>query len=122
MRAFNARKTCKEHYLFKNKFKKLSLTNKDGGIGVFRVRKLEDTNYKIFGDVFAMRYCFQQINKILINAKYGLSIGQFIRIVEKANKLQIKDIGLTREAFYKYDFKKIADALNKYKSLKIKED
>lgn len=122
MRAFNARKTCKEHYLFKNKFKKLSLTNKDGGIGVFRVRKLEDTNYKIFGDVFAMRYCFQQINKILINAKYGLSVGQFIRIVEKANKLQIKDIGLTREAFYKYDFKKIDDALNRYKSLKIKAD
>ena len=113
MRTYNARKTCKEHYLFKNKFRKLSLTNKDGGIGVFRVRKLEDTNYKIFGDVFAMRYCFEQINKILINAKYGLSIGQSIRIVEKAHKLKIKDLGLTREDFYKCDFKKIAEALEK---------
>lgn len=111
MRAFNARKTCKQHYLFKNKFRKLSLTNKDGETGVFRVRELENTDYKIFGDIFAMRYCFEQINKILIGAKYGLSIGQFIRIVEKAHKLKIEDIGLTREDFYKFDFKKIADAL-----------
>lgn len=122
MKAYNSRKTCKEHYLFKNKFKKLSLTNKSGWIGVIRVRKLEDTNYKIFGDFFATRYCFEQINKILIGAKYGLSIGQFIKIVERTHKLQIKDIGLTRKDFYKYDFKKIADALNRYNSLKIKEE
>ena len=115
MRAFNKRKTCKEHYLFKNKFRKLSITNKDGETGVFRVRKLEDTNYRIFGNVFTMRYCFEQINKILIGAKYGLSIGQFIRIVEKSNNVKIKDIGLTREDFFKFDYNKIGNALKKYR-------
>ena len=118
MKAYNSRKTCREHYLFKNKFRKLSLTNKDGETGVFRVRKLEDTNYKIFGDVFAIRYCFDQMNKILINAKHGVSVRQSIAFIEKIHGIKMQDLGLTRQDFISKDIKKIADALNKYKSLK----
>ena len=113
MKAFNRRKTCKEHYLFKNKFRKISLTNKDGATGVFRVRKLEDNDYKIICDFFAARYCFDQLNKILIGAKSGVSIGQFIKFIEKTHEIKIEDIGLTREDFSKGDIKKIANALER---------
>ena len=123
MRAFNARKTCKEHYLFKNKQRKLSLTNKDGGKGIFKVKRIGRTsNYVISGNAFAMRYCFQQLNKILINAKHGASVGQFIEFIEEIHGIKIQDLGLTRHDFIHKDIKKMADALNKYKSLKIEED
>lgn len=122
MRAFNARKTCKEHYLFKNKFGKLSLTNKDGGIGVFRVRKLEDTNYKIFGDVFAMRYCFKEIKKILTGSRDCLSITEFIKRFEKAHNIKIKNIGLTRKDFSKNDMEKMFNALKINRMSKAGDD
>ncbi|WP_349764326.1 hypothetical protein [Fusobacterium sp. SYSU M8D902] len=122
MRAFNARKTYREHYLFKHKFRKLSLINKDGGIGVFKVRKLEDTNYKIFGNIFAMRYCFKEIKKILIGSRDGLSITEFIKRFEKAHNIKIKDIGLTRKDFSKNDIEKIFNALKINKVSKVRED
>lgn len=122
MKAYNARKTCKEHYLFKNKQRKLGLTNKDGGKGIFKVKRIGRTsNYVILGDAFATRYCFQQLNKILINAKHGASVGQSIAFIEKIHGIKMQDLGLTRQDFMRKDIKKIADALNRYKSLKIEE-
>lgn len=119
MKAYNSRKTCREHWLFKNKFRKLSLTNKDGGIGVFRVRKLKENKYTIFGDYYTVRYCFKELKKVLTGSNRGLSISNFIRIFERDFKVKIEDIGLTRQDFIIKDIKKIADALNKYKSLNI---
>lgn len=100
MKAYNSRKTCREHWLFKNKFRKLSLTNKDGGIGVFRVRKLKENNYVIFGDFYATRYCFKELKKLLTRSNRDLSISDFIRIFEKNYKVKIEDIGLTKQDFY----------------------
>lgn len=116
MKAFNRRKTCKEHYLFKNKFRKISFTNKDGGIGVFRVRKLEDNNYTIFGNDFAMRYCFKEIKKILIGSRDGLSITEFIKLFEKTHNIKIKNIGLTRKDFSKNDVEKMLSSLKAWKA------
>lgn len=112
MKAYNSRKTCREHYLFKNKFRKLSLTNKVGGIGVFRVRKLKENNYVIFGDFYATRYCFKELKKLLTGSNRDLSISDFIRIFEKNYKVKIEDIGLTKQDFYnKNNIDKINNAL-----------
>ena len=114
MRKYNARKTCKQHWLFKNKQRKLGLTNKNGGKGVFKVKRIGRTgNYVIFGGAFAMRYCFEQMNKILINAKHGASIGQSITFIEKIHGIKIQDLGLTRQDFMHKNVKKIAEALEK---------
>ena len=123
MRTYNARKTCKEHYLFKNKFRKLSLTNKDGETGVFRVRKLKENNYAIFGDFFATRYCFKELKKVLTGSKRDLSIADFIRIFEKNYKVKIEDIELTRQDFYNKDnIEKINNALKTNGLVKVGDD
>lgn len=123
MKAYNSRKTCREHYLFKNKFRKLSLTNKVGGIGVFRVRKLKENNYVIFGDFYATRYCFKELKKLLTGSNRDLSISDFIRIFEKNYKVKIEDIGLTKQDFYnKNNIDKINNALKENGLIKADGD
>lgn len=112
MKAFNSRKTCKQHWLFKNKQHKLSLTNNNGICGVFKAKKIRQSNdYAVIGDVFANRYCFNQINKILIKAKCGASIGQQISFIEDIYGTKIKNLGLTRQDFIFKDITEIAQVI-----------
>ncbi len=111
MKAPNSRKTCKQHYLFKHKQRKLSLTNKDGESGVFKAVKLEGTNFMIYGDSFAMRYCFREIKKIVNGTRNTLSIGEMIDRFEIAHNVKIERLGLTREDFAKENIDKIVRAL-----------
>lgn len=111
MRAFNARKTCKQHWLFKKRFRKLSLTSKDGITGVFRVRKLVANDYLISGENFAKHYCIYQINKIIIDSEKERSIGQTIRWFEIFQRSEIADLGLTRQDFVRKDIRKIMESL-----------
>ena len=115
MKAFNSRKTCKQHWLFKKRFGKLSLTNKDGLTGVFKVKKIISNDYAIFGEGFTKKYCIAQINKIIIGSEKEYSIGKTIRWFEIFQRVQIADLGLTRYDFLKNDIVKIDNALKKYR-------
>lgn len=114
MKAYNSRKTPREIYLFRKKFRKLSLsyqqiyTGFNGErktcviTGVFKVKQNKGS-YLIFGDSFKMRSCFRIINKIVNNTSNTLSITQTIKYLEEGYNIKISELGITRKEFFQKD-------------------
>ena len=114
MKAYNSRKTPREIYLIKKKFRKLSLsyqqiyTGFNGErktcviTGVFKVKQNKGS-YLIFGDSFKMRSCFRIINKIVNNTSNTLSITQTIKYLEEGYNIKISELGITRKEFFQKD-------------------
>lgn len=114
MKAYNSRKTSREIYLFRKKFRKLSLsyqqiyTGFNGErktcviTGVFKVKQNKGS-YLILGDSFKMRSCFRIINKIVNNTSNTLSITETIKYLEEGYNIKISELGITRKEFSQKD-------------------
>lgn len=98
MKAYNAKKTPKEHWLFVKRGRCLQLVNKDGISAIVkRDRKLgENIVYCKDGQDFfyaTMEQCLQVL-------KYNPnSIGNSIKTIERQFGISIKDVGLSRKDF-----------------------
>ena len=128
MKAYNSRKTPREHYLFKEKRQKLSIThNIKHTSHIFKVFKMKDKKH-IDDWIVVSGYensllCFEILKKIMKHTKFGFSISEKIKLVEKWNKVKIEDLGLTRDDFSR-DYKelaKISESIKEYKK-KNKEE
>lgn len=128
MKAYNSRKTPREHILFTSKQRKLSLSQAEDykkfngekakyiHTGVFKVVGKGEKRI-IFSGFFLIRECFDVINKIVMKTKSPISVSNSIRRFERIHKLKISDLGLERKDFFakNFDIDKIVEKLRIYK-------
>lgn len=102
MRAYNCRKTPKEHYLFKKKNRKISLTilfsyididgteqkEKNFYHGIFRMKREKEKLF-IQGDTFKIREFFKTL-AMIVEKSNGTSITRTMKFYEKNNSNDIK--------------------------------
>lgn len=119
MKAFNSRKTSKQHWLFKKKHHTLSIMSKGGYVPYLFKTFLREGKIVIRGQYWGRMECSEQLGKIIINSK-KMPISQIIELFEKTNNIKIKDLGLTRKDFSGglKELDKIKDRLDEYKKNK----
>lgn len=98
MRAYNSRKTPKEHYLFKEKHHTLSIISKGGYTSYLFKTFLRKGEIIVRGNNWGQVECIEELYRIIKKSK-GIPISKGIEYVEKTNNLKIKDLGLTRKDF-----------------------
>ena len=128
MKAYNSKKTPREHILFCYKQRKLSLSQAEEyetangekakcvDTGIFKVTGKKD-KIVIHGDSFKIRSCFEVINRIAMKTNSLLSVTNSIKRFEKIHNLKISDLGLERKDFFakNFDMDKIVEKLRAYK-------
>lgn len=128
MKAYNSKKTPREHILFCYKQRKLSLSQSkeyetsDGkkekyvDTGIFKITGRKD-KVVIHGDYFKMRSCFEVINRIVMKTNSLLSVTNSIKRFEGAHNLKISDLGLERKDFFakNFDMNEVVKKLRAYK-------
>lgn len=122
MRAYNARRTSKEHYLFKEKHHTLSIISKGGYTSYLFKVFLRKGKIIIRGDHWGQVECIEELYRIIKKSK-GIPISKSIEYIEKTNNLKIKDLGLTRKDFSGNlkEINKILERIAEYKK-KNKEE
>ncbi len=115
MKAFNSRKTPKEHWLFIFKRKPIYLTDKYGYSRKFIIYR-KNHNFFIKGEYPEVHRHFKEIMKIVTGSTNCISIGKHIKRIEERYSIKIKDTGLSRKDFScdMKNYKKIADVLKKH--------
>lgn len=130
MKAYNSKKTPREHILFCYKQRKLSLSQSkeyetsDGkkekyvDTGIFKITGRKD-KVVIHGDYFKMRSCFEVINRIVMKTNSLLSVTNSIKRFEKIHNLKISDLELERKDFFakNFDMDKVVKKLRAYKEV-----
>lgn len=128
MRAYNSKKTPREHILFCCKQRKLSLSQAEKyetangkkekyvETGIFKVTGRKD-KVVIHGNSFKIRACFKVINRIAMKTNNLLSVTNSIKRFEKIHNLKISNLGLERKDFFakNFDMDKIVEKLRAYK-------
>lgn len=97
MRAYNSRKVCRQHRLFKGKQGKLGLVNKNGVKGVFKLLKIKGKYYVQSNSWHEFYNCLEQVERVLFGRK-----GKFYSITRYVEQIEqyygkLSDLGLTRK-------------------------